>query len=107
MRTETWVISAGPYDEALATVGEPNCSEQNLNECVVFKNLLEREFGEAPAKSDLIIKSEIHEFGVFWIVAIRLDPEDPEAVAYADLVENGVARWDKIAVAELGRKGKP
>ena len=103
MRAEIWVICAGPYEEALATVGDPNFSEQNLKECVIFAKQLEREFGEAPARSDLIIKSEIHEFGVFWIVAIRFDPEDPEAVAYANRVENGVARWDQIALQELGR----
>jgi hypothetical protein len=104
MRAEIWVICAGPYDETLATVGDPNFSEQNLKECVVFKKQLEREFGEAPAKSDLIIQSEILESGIiFWNVAIRFDPDDPDASAFADRVENGVARWDQIAIQELGR----
>ena len=103
MMAETWVICAGPYEEALATVGDPNFSEQNLKECMVFAKQLEREFGEAPARSDLILKSEIHEFGVFWTVASRFDPEDPDAVAYANRVENGVARWDQTSLEELGR----
>lgn len=103
MRAEVWVICAGPYEEALAMVGDTDFSAQNLRECVVFKKQLEREFGEAPARSDLIIKSELHEFGVFWSVAIRFDPEDPDAVAYADRVENGVARWDQTSLEELGR----
>ena len=104
MRAEIWVICAGPFEEALATVGDPNFSEQNLKECVVFAKQLERFFGEAPAKSDLIIQSEILEYGeIFWTVAIRFDPEDPEAVPYANRVENGVARWDQIAIQEFGR----
>jgi hypothetical protein len=103
MMAETWVICAGPFEEALATVEDPNFSGQNLRECVIFKKQLEREFGEGPARSDLILKSEIHEFGVFWTVAIRFDPEDPDAVAYANRVENGVARWDQIAIQEFGR----
>jgi hypothetical protein len=103
MRAETWVICAGPYEETLATVGNPNFSDQNLKECIVFAKQLERDFGEAPARSDLIIKSELHDFGVFWTVAIRFDPEDPDAVAYANRVENGVARWDQTSLEELGR----
>ena len=104
MMAETWVICAGPFEEALATVGDPNFSEQNLKECVVFAKQLERAFGEAPAKSDLIIQSEILESGIiFWNVAIRFDPDDPDASAFADRVENGVARWDQIALQELGR----
>ena len=104
MRAETWVICAGPFEEALATVGDPNFSEQNLKECVVFAKQLERFFGEAPARSDLIIQSEILESGeIFWNVAIRFDPDDPDALAFAERVENGVARWDQIALQELGR----
>ena len=48
MKAENWVISAGPYEEALAMVGDTDFSGQNLRECVVFKKQLEREFGEAP-----------------------------------------------------------
>jgi hypothetical protein len=104
MRAEVWVICAGPYEEALAMVGDTDFSAQNLRECVVFKKQLEREFGEAPAKSDLIIESEILESGtIFWNVAIRFDPDDPDALAFAERVENGVARWDQIALQELGR----
>ena len=104
MRAEIWVICAGPYEEALATVGDPNFSEQNLKECVAFAKQLEREFGDGPAKSDLIIQSEILESGeIFWNVAIRFDPNDPDASAFAEQVENGVARWDKISLEQLGR----
>ena len=104
MRAEIWGICGGPFEEKLAMVGDTDFSGQNLRECVVFKKQLEREFGEAPARSDLIIQSEILESGIiFWNVAIRFDPEDPDAVAYANRVENGVARWDQIALQELGR----
>jgi len=104
MMAETWVICAGPHEETLAMVGDTDFSGQNLRECVVFKKQLEREFGEAPAKSDLIIQSEILEFGeIFWNVAIRFDPDDSDASAFAEQVENGVARWDEISLNELGR----
>jgi hypothetical protein len=103
VKAETWVIGSGPNEETLAVVGDADFSGQNLRECVVFKKQLEREFGEAPARSDLIIKSELHDFGIFWTVAIRFDPEDPDAVAFADCVEDGAARWDQMALQELGR----
>ena len=104
MRAEIWVICSGPYEETLATVGDPTFSEQNLKECMVFAKQLEREFGEAPARSDLIIQSEILEDGeIFWNVAIRFDPDDPDALAFAERVENGVARWDQTSLEELGR----
>jgi len=104
MMAETWVICAGPYDETLATVGDPNFSEQNLKECAVFAKQLECFFGAAPAKSDFIIQSEILESGIIlWNVAIRFDPDDPDALAFAERVENGLARWDEISLNELGR----
>jgi hypothetical protein len=103
MRAEIWAICGGPFEEALAMVGDPNFSEQNLKECVVFAKQLERASGEAPAKSDLIIESEIHDFGVFCTVAIRFDPDDRDALAFAERVENGLARWDEISLNELGR----
>jgi|GEM_PF-3597449 hypothetical protein len=102
MKAETYVICSGPFEEDLAVVGDPDFSERNLKECVVYAKQLAREFGEPPARSDLIVKSEIRDFGVFWTVAIRLDPESPEAVAYANRLENGSPRWDRISLEELG-----
>ena len=103
MKAETWVIGSGPYEETLAVVGDADFSERNLKECVVYAKQLARLFLEPPARSDLIVKSELQNFGVFWIVKIRFDPEDPEAVAYANRVEEGVARWDQTSLEELGR----
>ena len=100
---ETYVICAGPFDEPLAIVGAPDFSERNLRECRVFAKQIARAFGEPPAKVELIIKSEVHDFGVVWNVAVQFDPEDIEAVAYADRVENGQPRWDEDSMEELGR----
>ena len=99
---EIYVICAGPFDEPLAVVGDPGFSKRNLRECRVFAEQIARAFGEPPAKAELIIKSEVHDFGVVWNVAVRFDPDDPNAVAYADRVENGQPRWDEVSMKELG-----
>jgi hypothetical protein len=98
---ETYVICGGPFDEPLAVVGDADFSERNLRECRVFVKQIARAFGPPPARAELIIKSEIHDFGVLWNVAVQFDPEAPEAVAYADRVENGQPRWDEVSLKEL------
>jgi hypothetical protein len=98
---EIYIICSGPYEEALAVVGDAGFSERNLRECWVFAKQIARAFGQPPAKAELIIKSELHDFGVVWNVAVQFDPDDSEAVAYADRVENGQPRWDEVSLKEL------
>lgn len=101
MTVGSYTICGGPFDERLAMVGETGFSGQNLRECIAFKKQLARAFGEPLSGAELIIKSELSRDGLLWNVAVQFD-SDPEAVAYADRVENGVARWDQIAMVELG-----
>jgi hypothetical protein len=106
LRRQTWVICAGAYDEPLVQVGDPDFARKNLIECQVFIKQLVREFGEPPTNAGLTINSERHEFGRFKIVAVWFDPDDPEAKAYGDLVEDGVARWDTLSLQELADLGR-
>jgi len=101
MTVEAYLICSGPFDEMLAIVGDIDFSRQNLRECMAFKKQLVRAFGEPPPGAELIIKSELCRDAVFWNLAVQFD-SSPEAVGYADRVENGLPRWDLIAVLELG-----
>lgn len=101
MTVETYLICSGPFDERLAVIGDTGFSGQNLRECIAFKKQLARAFGEPLSGAELIIKSELSRDGLLWNVAVQFD-SDPEAVAYADRIENGVAHWDQIAMVEMG-----
>ena len=103
MTMETYVICAGPYEESLAIVGDPDFTSRNFLECRTFIEQIQREHGAPPKAAFLFIQTETHSFGIFRNVVIRFDPDDPEELAYADAVENGSPRWDEISLDELGR----
>lgn len=42
---------------------------------------------------------------MFWIVRVKFDPDNPNAVAYAKRVKNGTPRWDQTSIEELARIG--
>jgi len=103
---ETEDICSGPYEEALAVVGDSKFSQRNLVECLTFAKQLHREFGEPPPGAELVTGSEILDSGlVFWIVRVTFDPANPVAAAYAKQVENGTPRWDQTSIEELARIG--
>ena len=103
MTMETNVICAGPYEESLAIVGDPDFTSRNFLECRTYIEQVVREFGPPPGNAFLFIQKEIHSFGIFRNVAVRFNSDDPDEVAYADAVENGSPRWDEISLDELGR----
>ena len=106
MTMETEDICSGPYEEALAVVGDPKFSQRNLVECLTFAKQLHREFGEPPPGAELVTGSEILDSGdVFWIVRVTYDQDNPDAVAYARRVANGTPRWDPTSIEELARIG--
>jgi hypothetical protein len=100
---ETYVICAGPYEEPLAIVGDPDFTSRNFLECRTYIEQIVREFGPPPGNAFLFIQTEIHSFGIFRNVAVRFDPDDFEAMDFALRVENGSPRWDEISLDELGR----
>ena len=103
---ETEDICSGPYEEALAVVGDSKFSQRNLVECLTFAKQLHREFGEPPPGAELVTGSEILDSGlVFWIVRVTFDPDNPNAVAYAQRVENGTQWWDRASIEELASIG--
>jgi hypothetical protein len=103
MTMETYVICAGPYEESLAIVGDPDFTSRNFLECRTYIEQIAREFGHPPGTAFLFIQTEIHSFGIFRNVGIRFDPDDIEEMDFALRVENGSPRWDEISLDELGR----
>jgi len=106
MTMETEDICSGPYEEALAVVGDSKFSQRNLVECLTFAKQLHREFGVPPPGAELVTGSEILASGaVFWIVRVTYDSDNPKAVAYAKRVENGTPLWDRASSEGLVRIG--
>ena len=103
MTMETYVICAGPFEESLAIVGDPDFTSRNFLECRTFIEQIAREFGPPPKNAFLFIETELHDFGIFRNVAVRFNPNDIEEVDFANRIENGSPRWDKVSLDELGR----
>lgn len=72
-------------------------------ECVAFKNQIIRVCGPEPDGVRIIVKSNPHDFGSYYEVAVRYDDSDQESIDYAFRVEStDIPNWDDQARKELG-----
>lgn len=100
------ILSLGPvpYSEPCAQLGTPNYSDTAWRECQAFVQQLLRQFGEPPSGAKLRISRNPHDFGSYFDVEVRFNPDSVEAVDWAFAVEDGLpARWDELAQQELAR----
>jgi hypothetical protein len=72
-----------PSDEACAQVGTADYQAQAIHECRRFIALLRHTFGGEPQGARLAVKAFAHDFGTYYEVICRFDPDDQEAVDYA------------------------
>lgn len=107
---ETLTIGCSPVDEPCAQVGQENYSRQARIECRAPINQLERTFPYTGPDGTawLFIKSNPHDFGTYYEVEVKFDPECEEACDWAYLLEASLPeRWDSEALAELAANGFP
>jgi hypothetical protein len=87
-------IGGTPAEEDCAQTGiTENYEHLNRLECRAYIMALRRVHGDPPAGAEIKIHVNPHEMGSYREVRCVFDPEDPAAVAYADKVGNGLARW--------------
>jgi hypothetical protein len=92
-----------PADEDCAQVGTSNYQERAKKEAEIFIRQLERQFGPPPEGAAFRIKSNPHDFGTYYEVALSFDDDNPRAAGYAFKVdEEQAAEWDAQAIQELG-----
>ena len=93
-----------PYDEEPAQVGTEDYASRARKECSVLRRQLERQFPNCQELISLRIKSNSHDFGVYYEVAVGYDPNDEQAFRLAlEMEENFPQNWDDLSLLELGQ----
>jgi hypothetical protein len=92
---EYFTLGPTPSEEDCAQVGQPDYYRKALEECRRFIELIRDTLGPEPSGAELAIKSFPHDFGTYYEVVIRFEPDDAAAVAYAERCEDDAPRtWD-------------
>ncbi|CAM2198439.1 Lipoprotein (plasmid) [Paraburkholderia kururiensis] len=110
---ETIEIGSAPSDEQCAQVGESDYPERSRAECRAFINQIKRAMGEPPDGVGLYVKSNVHDFGTYLEVAVKVagvltEEARGKALEYAYRCESdSPASWDEEARAELAAAGFP
>lgn len=87
-------IGSSPAEEDCAQVGSDNYPELSRAECRRFIELIRSVVGPEPEGARLIIKSNPHDFGTYYEVAVKFDSDDEDASAYAyRCEEEAPTRW--------------
>jgi hypothetical protein len=95
MAKETLEIGSSPCNEECAQVGSDGYYERAQDECKRFIALIREKIGKEPEGARLFIKSNAHDFGTYYEVAVKFDPEDQAATEYAYRCESDAPRfWD-------------
>lgn len=95
-----------PHEEECAQVRDPRYGKCANLECQVFIAALIAAVGPPPghrtdenAPAQFRVKSNPHDFGTYFEVVIKFNSQDEAAVAYAQRVEDRLARWDDAGFA--------
>lgn len=104
---ETMELGSAPHGEDCAQVGTEGYEDRARKECHVFINQLIRAYHKAyncalPHGFRLFVKSNSHDFGVYFEVAMTFNDDNTEAASTAMWFENNVPEnWDDEAKSQL------
>ena len=101
--TETLELGPVPTAEDCAQVGTENYHTLARIECAVYKNQLCRMFPKIEESGCVLtIKSNPHDFGTYFEVAIKYDEDNENQIEVAFEVENNQPEyWDEFAKRQL------
>ena len=98
MEDIVWIGSA-PANEDCAQVGSRDYAMNAKTECRAFIDAIRKVCGREPQGARLTIKSELHDFGSYYEVAIVFDGNNKEAADYADKVDREApATWQEAGM---------
>ena len=108
MPYEQLEIGPVPAEESCQQVGTDSYdSVAARNECSRFIRLIEQTFPHRPLGASLRVTSNPHDFGTYYEVAVRYDPDNAEAVEYAFAVEaDAPATWNDTKKREWKQAAK-
>lgn len=95
MPTHRMNIGPVPYEESCASLGfTPNFPDVARTECRAYRAAMIAAYGPPPEGARLSIASNPHDFGTYYEVELVYEGDIAEAVDYAIIVEQGLARWE-------------
>lgn len=87
MTEEIYWLGSAPAEESCVQVGDPDYARDAKNECRQYMAAIRIVCGEPPEGAKLVVRSQPHDFGSYFEVAVVFDGTNREAVAYAAKVD--------------------
>lgn len=98
-------LGQAPANEECAQIGDPNYRTNAIRECRAYIQAIRNYMGMEPDGAYLTYKSFPHDFGLFYEVVVRYDPENEAAVTYAFKRESKAPlTWEEGSVAPPARE---
>lgn len=92
--TATFTLGPCPAEEEPAQLGRtPDFDRLNRLEVDCYRAALIAYYGPPPLAARFRHQASSHDFGRYVELALRFDDNDEDAVRYAMLVDQGLARW--------------
>lgn len=92
--TDVFVLGASPAEEDTAQLGRtPDFDRLNRLEVDCYQAALIARYGPPPGGVRFVRYGSNHDFGHYVELAVRVDPRDEAALAYALQLDEGLARW--------------
>lgn len=88
-------LGGAPANEDCAQLGQsPDFDTLNTLEVMAYKLAIIARHGMPPEGCKLTVHNNLHDFGCYRTLALRVEDEESEAVgAYAEAVEEGLGSW--------------
>lgn len=91
---KTFTLGPCPTEEEPAQLGQtPDFARLNRLEVNCYQAALVARYGPPPSAACFERHGSDHDFGRYYELALRFDPQDAAATAYATLVDEGIGRW--------------
>lgn len=72
-----------PAEEQAAQLGDPDYARDAKTQCRAYIQAIREVCGREPEGARLVVTPQLHDFGQYFEVCVRFDPENEAAVRYA------------------------
>jgi hypothetical protein len=87
-------LGSAPAEENCVEVGDPDYSRKAKVECRAYIEAIRKVCGREPEGARLSVKSNAHDYGVYYDVVVRFDGSNEAAAEYAYRCEGqGPTTW--------------
>ena len=106
--TEEFDLGPCPAEEDAIQIGHFDYPRDARKQCNAYIEAIRKVCGPEPEGARLRITTNLHDYGTYFSVAVRFDPDDRSAVDYALKVEGKApTTWEEAGVPDpLLSKGR-